>query len=86
MKRKKLTDLCDLRLISAGGVDLGRIREVQCEVSALKDPQLCRVAAIYYGGGGILERCGFKQRSVKKIPWTSVVSIGEETVVVDLER
>ena len=69
-----------MRVTTRRGDVIGRVFDLRCRRSA--DGSCFEVLSIVYGKRGLLERLGIRAR-VDTIPWSDVVDITDDAVVVD---
>jgi len=85
----RLGELLGRKVVTESGASLGRVHDVQGELSGGR----LRVTGLVAGTGGILERYGIdargsgggeaKHHGHEGIPWERVVRVGREIVVRD---
>ena len=75
---RTLSSLQGRRVVTESGESLGRLHDLRGELTA----RTLRVTGLVAGAGGLLEQLGVVKRSSTPIPWSDVVRIEAEQIVV----
>jgi sporulation protein YlmC with PRC-barrel domain len=75
---RTLSSLQHRTVVTESGESLGRLHDLRGELT----PRVLRVTGLVTGTGGLLEHLGVIKRSSTSIPWSDVVRIEAERIVV----
>ena len=90
-RMKTLSQLKFMRVVTEEGEFLGHVFDFRSpgakeEVSAKQIDAGRAIGDLIYGRKGLLERLGFREPGVQTIPWTAVVKMHDDRLIVAVKK